>query len=414
MNENPIIKCAACCEDSSPKVQFNEEVTLCESCIKAGYDFLLASGSEDSLESPVESIKPNTIEAIQQEVACLIKPTELCARLDEYVIGQEHAKRMISVAIYNHQKRIILEKHGLKDQAQRSNLLLIGPTGTGKTLIAETIAKLCNLPIHIQDCTPLTEAGYIGESVEEMLAELLVKCDGDVKRAETQGIIFLDEIDKLRKRGDSANLNRDPSGDGVQSALLKLCEGADVRVPNSNLGKRGTSTTLSMNTSQILFIGSGAFEGIEQFINDSSSKAGMGFLGHVNSDAKSNGSKSFAHKIKSEHIVKYGMKAEFVGRFSTVVGLDDLSLEQMKSIIRDSKKSILGSHQMLAKADGIDLTITDEAIELIAEDAFAQKIGARGLEGTINRILEDFSFNSPSQGITEFEISADMIHSVLN
>ncbi|KDM91018.1 hypothetical protein EA58_14810 [Photobacterium galatheae] len=386
---------------------------LCKPCILDGYEFLSAQSRQANKEEQDRTHK-DAMEMVMEDVSELRKPRELVALLDEYVIGQHDAKQMLSVAIYQHQKRIILNKHGFGSQAKKSNLLLIGPTGTGKTLLAETIAALTDLPIHIQDATPLTEAGYIGDSVEDMLAELIQKCDGDIGLAESKGIIFIDEIDKLRKRGDSANLNRDPSGDGVQSALLKLCEGADVRVPVSGGRKQQAAKTQTINTSNILFIASGAFEGIDEILDkESGTKKRIGFVADETPETRVKENAGMKH-VNAKHIVQYGMKPEFVGRFSTIVHLEPLTMDVMKQIITDSKRSMFAGHRLLALADNIDLSITDEAVEAVAHHAFEQKVGARGLDGTMNKVLKEFSFDSPSENIDSFVITESVVKHALS
>ncbi|HHJ3076482.1 TPA: ATP-dependent Clp protease ATP-binding subunit ClpX [Vibrio parahaemolyticus] len=403
--------CTACGEgEGKNKVAYSDELLICEDCLDLGKNFLSEQNQLELEETKVKAEKFG-MEKVVEEVSKLPKPAELVQKLDEYVIGQAEAKRMLSVAIYQHQKRVILNNYGFGSGAKKSNLLLIGPTGTGKTFLAETIALLTDLPIHIEDATTLTEAGYVGDSVEDMIQGLVDKCGGDIALAESKGIVFIDEIDKLRKRGDSASLNRDPAGDGVQSALLKLSEGTEVRISTTGGKKQSGNPTNIVNTSNILFIASGAFEGIEELVKgESQSGTKAGFIIDKEATEKE---KSKPKVVLAKHVIDYGMKPEFVGRFSTIVNLEPLSMDVMKAIITDSKKSMFTSHQLLAKADGIALTISDDAVEAIANDAFEKKIGARGLDGTINKVLSDFSFESPSEQCEEFEITKELVEKKL-
>ncbi|ELP5899925.1 ATP-dependent Clp protease ATP-binding subunit ClpX [Vibrio vulnificus] len=403
--------CNACGEgENEVKVAYSDELLICEDCLDAGKKFLSEQNQLKLEETKVKAEKFG-MEKVVEEVAKLPKPAELVEKLDEYVIGQTVAKRMLSVAIYQHQKRVILNNYGFGSGAKKSNLLLIGPTGTGKTLLAQTIALLTDLPIHIEDATTLTEAGYVGDSVEDMIQSLVDKCGGDIALAESKGIVFIDEIDKLRKRGDSANLNRDPAGEGVQSALLKLTEGTEVRISATGAKKQSGGRTDIVNTSNILFIASGAFAGIEELVKgEGQSGTKAGFIIDKEATEKE---KNKPKVVLAKHVIDYGMKPEFVGRFNTIVNLEPLSMDVMKSIITDSKKSMFASHQLLAKADGISLTISNEAIEAIANDAFEKNIGARGLDGTINKVLSDFSFESPSLQCKEFEITKELVEEKL-
>lgn len=404
--------CSGCQEaNEHDKIAFNDNVTICESCIDAARDAL---ASKDGVE-PLEDTAPEgSMQAVIAEVAKLKKPKEIFEMMGENIIGQETARQMVASAIYQHQKRLILARHGMKDDVRKSNMFLVGSTGSGKTLLAETVAKICNLPISIEDVTPLTEAGYIGDSVEDILVSLLDKCDWDVAKAET-GIVFLDEIDKITKRGDSAQLNRDPSGDGVQNALLKLVEGSNVRVPDGGGRKQQGGKTITIDTSKILFIASGAFSGIEDIIKDSmdgGDKDNFGLLGHQKTKEEEQAEElKLMFEVKSEHLIKYGMKPEFVGRFSTQVPLEGLSEEILKRIITEPKGSYWRSAKLLASAEGIELNITDEAVALIAKYAAKQKIGARAIDGALNTILKDFNFEPPSGD--KFEVTAEMVTDVL-
>lgn len=403
--------CTACGDsDGGNKVAYNDEVIICERCLNDGRNLLDRQAESDATEKQDKTEK-SAMENVIDAVSKLQKPEDLVKKLDEYVIGQDEAKRMLSVAIYQHQKRVILNENGFGSGAKKSNLLMIGPTGTGKTLLAQTIADLTDIPIFIEDATTLTEAGYVGDSVEDMIQGLVDKCGGDIGLAEKKGIVFIDEIDKLRKRGSSASLNRDPAGDGVQSALLKLCEGSEVRVSLNGGKKQSGSPKSTINTANILFIASGAFEGIEEMVENEANKSSkMGFIRDLD---KADSRETVPKAVLAKHIIDYGMKPEFVGRFSTIVNLEPLSMEVMKLIITDAKRSMFSSHQLLAKADGIELTITDEAIEVIAKEAFEKKIGARGLDGTINKVLNDFSYESPSMKCSKFEITKELVEKTI-
>ncbi|MCY9861269.1 ATP-dependent Clp protease ATP-binding subunit ClpX [Vibrio coralliirubri] len=413
MTKEKTILCSACEKHKKGvnKVAYNDKLFICKDCIDDGLEALIAIDAGEASKAETEAQKVG-IESAQAEIKKLLKPSELVALLDQHVEGQGHAKEMLSVAIYQHQKRVILKKNGITDGTKKSNLFLIGQTGCGKTLLAETIARLTNLPIVIEDATPLTEAGYIGDSVEDLVVSLVDKCDGDVDRAEREGIIFIDEIDKICARGDSPSLNRDPSGSGVQAALLKMVEGTSVRVPDGQSRKQLGGMTKKVDTSNILFIASGAFSGIEKIVESSKNEQSCGFLADVKPKADTDDIEMGT--VETSHLVKYGMMREFVGRFSTIVQIDPLTKDLMKRIVVNEKSSCFASHKLLALADGIELKIDDDAIDLIAEHALKQKVGARGIDGVMNIILKDFAYTSPQTDLTEFTITKELVGQTLD
>ncbi|MHA3046444.1 ATP-dependent Clp protease ATP-binding subunit ClpX [Riemerella anatipestifer] len=352
---------------------------ICEHCIEQAHAFVKDNIQKEEF-SPV-----NTLSELK-------KPREIKKTLDEYVIGQDQAKKQLSIAVYNHYKRL-LHSSTKKDndvEIEKSNIIMIGETGTGKTLLAKTIARELNVPFCIVDATILTEAGYVGEDVESILSRLLMVADYDVEKAE-KGIVFIDEIDKIARKSDNPSITRDVSGEGVQQGLLKLLEGSIVNVPPQGGRKHPDQKYIQVNTQNILFIAGGAFDGIKEIIERRLNKQAIGF-----SKEKLDSKKDLAHilpQVNSTDLRKFGLIPELLGRFPVITYLDQLTKETMVRIMKEPKNSIVNQFKALFKIDGIDLEFTDEALEKIVDETFEKGLGARGLRGTTEKVLEDYMFD---------------------
>lgn len=357
---------------------------ICEDCVKMCSQGVLSAKKDNKV----------CFDDFDNEKEKKMKPKDIKAELDKYVIGQDDAKKAISVAVYNHYKMI---ENDSDVRIKKSNILLLGPTGSGKTLIAQTIANLLNVPFAIADCTSLTEAGYVGEDVENVLLKLYKAADGDVKRAET-GIIFLDEVDKLAKANVGANLTKDPSGEGVQQSLLKIIEGTVANVPMHGGRKHPDAQYIEMNTENILFICGGAFPGIEQIVNKRTAtvETSIGFGANVYREKEKALSDSLK-SVQSEDLVKYGLIPEFIGRLPIVVSLDELDEEMMVDILTKPNGNIVSQYKEIFKYDDIELEFTEKALREIAKETIKNKTGARGLRGVIERVLKEYMFTLPSE-----------------
>ena len=387
------VKCSFCgkTQENVRKIVAGPGVYICNECIGLCNEIIENEYYEDENES-------YTLAGLEK----IPSPREIKDILDQYVIGQDEAKKTLSVAVYNHYKRIaneeeMMSKHEKSDddvEIQKSNILLLGPTGCGKTLLASTLAKILNVPFAIADATTLTEAGYVGEDVENILLKLIQAADGDVEKAE-KGIIYIDEIDKITRKSENPSITRDVSGEGVQQALLKIVEGTIASVPPQGGRKHPQQELIQINTSNILFICGGAFEGLENIIKDRMGKKAMGFGADIQSKKDIDRYKVF-EQILPQDLLKFGMIPEFIGRLPIIATLKELNREALIKITTEPKNALVKQYKKLLEMDDVELIFEQEALEAIVDKAIERKTGARGLRSIIENIMRDIMFDIPS------------------
>jgi ATP-dependent Clp protease ATP-binding subunit ClpX len=371
-------------------------VFICDECIDLCNDIIRDDGS---VEEPGKDTRDLPI------------PNEIRNVLDQYVIGQEQAKKILAVAVYNHYKRLRSEPKGKDDvELSKSNILLVGPTGCGKTLLAQTLARLLNVPFVIADATTLTEAGYVGEDVENIIAKLLQTCDYEAEKAQ-QGIIYIDEIDKISRRSENRSITRDVSGEGVQQALLKLVEGTIASVPPQGGRKHPNQDFIQVNTANILFICGGAFDGLDKIIQERSDKSGIGFGAKVKSKENTSVGQTLA-QVEPDDLVKYGLIPELIGRLPVVANLTELDEAALVQILIEPKNALIKQYHKLFAMEGVELEVRPSALQAIAKKAVKRKTGARGLRSIMENALLDTMFELPSlSNVTKVVIDENMIES---